>query len=166
MEKLVIKIINKTYRSNKDLKNLNRYVVGKGMNKNRESVRYYGSKGVSKNIEEASNNMIQILDWSKRPGTRKVYHVMISFPDYIEDVNIIRIAIEEVANAIFDDGYCLIYGIHESKKNLHAHFSILAVNYQTNRKWHMNRNEFKMWKKDMQECIEDILIENHIKLFS
>lgn len=164
MEKLIIKWINKSYESNKDLRNLNRYVVGKGMNKDTEQVRYCGSKGISKEIEEASDDMIQLLNYSKRPGKRKAYHMIFSFPDYIEDINVVRIAIEEVANQIFDEGYCLVYGIHESKKNLHAHFSILAVNYWTNRKWHKNKKELEMWKKDKQKLIKDILGEHQIEL--
>ncbi len=164
MEKLIIKQINKFCKTNEDLRRLNRYIVGKGANINIEHVRYYGSKGLSKDIEAASNDMIRLLNYSKRPGKRKTYHIVLSFPDYIQDINAVRIAIDEVADEIFDDGYCLIYGIHESKKNLHAHLNILAVNYQTVRKWHMKKEEFEIWKKEKEKLIKDILMECHIKL--
>ena len=162
MEKLIIKQVNESYKTNRDLRRLNRYIVGKGANKNIELVRYYGSKGISKDSEAASDDMIRLLDYSKRPGQRKVYHFIFSFPDYIQDVNAVRIAIEMVAEEIFDEGYCLIYGIHESKKNLHAHFSILAVSYQTNRKWHKKKEEFAMWKKGKEKLIKDILEEYYV----
>lgn len=138
--------------------------MGKGLNKSTECVRYCGSKGVSKEVEEASKDMLRLLSYSKRPGKRKAYHMIFSFPDYIEDVNVVRIAIEEVANQIFDEGYCLVYGIHESKKNLHAHFSIMSVNYRTNRKWHKNKEEFELWKRNMKGLIKDILKEHQTEL--
>lgn len=165
MEKLVIKMINKPYEGAKDLSALNRYIVGKGKNRDMEPVRYYGSKGVSRDIKAASNDMFRLLNYSKRPGKRKVYHIIFSFPDYIEDANPVRIAIEEVAKEIFDEGYCLVYGIHESKRNLHAHFSIMAVNYLTGRKWHMKKGEFEAWKKRKKELIKDILREYNVELF-
>lgn len=164
MEKLIIKRVNKPYEADRDLRRLNRYIVGKGLNKSIEDVRYYGSKGVSKDIEAASDDMLRLFRYSKRSGKRKAYHVIFSFPSYIEDVNAVRVAIEEVANEIFRDGYCLVYGLHESKKNLHAHFSIMAVNYWTNRKWHMKKGEFEVWKKKKKELIQDILMEYQIIL--
>ena len=153
MGNAVIKIHNQYYKKDKDIKNLLMYISGES--KTKEKVRYCGCRGLPKKPEKATEKIIQIQKLYNKDNRRRVYQIMVSFPEVMKDVNCVKIIVENIAAMIYE-GYQVYYGIHEDTENLHIHYAINAVSYKDGRKWHKNKKEFYEMQKEIMECIQEI----------
>lgn len=152
----VILVKNTHYPHDKDIKNLMRYIAGETEEK--EKVRYCGGKGVPKKQRKAADRMIAVQKYFRKTNKRRVYHWIVSFPEYINDVNCIKIIAENIAD-IFFEKYQVYYGIHEDTDNLHIHLAVNAVSYVDGLKWHKSKKEFELFKCKIQEETENELQE-------
>lgn len=152
----VILVKNDHYPCKRDIKNLINYIAGKTEGK--EEVKYCGGKGVPKNLDEVVNSMIAVQKYFRKTEKRRIYHWIISFPEYVKDVNCIKIIAENMAD-IFFENYQVYYGIHEDTDNLHIHLAVNAVSYVDGLKWHKSKKEFEATKCKIREEAEEILME-------
>lgn len=146
-----VKIKNRHCSGDDDIRRLLRYTVGKGSNEGKEKVLFCNGKGVSKDPDEAINQMIQVQKYYNKNNHRRMYHMIVSFPSYIRSEYAIKHWAESIAEMLFER-YQVYYGIHTSTDNWHIHFAFNAVSYMDGKKWHQNKNEMRELKK----CIWEI----------
>lgn len=156
---IVIIDIGKHYPQNSDIRKLFVYIAGK--NRNKQNVRYYGGRGVSKNPWKAAENMIKIQKYFNKDKQRRIYHFVVSFSEKIEDVNCIKLVAENLAE-IFWEKYQVYYGVHEDTTNLHIHFAVNAVSYLDGKKWHQSKKEFEKFKHKLISKASQIIQENKV----
>lgn len=152
----VILVKNTHYPRDKDIKNLMKYIAGETEGK--EKVKYCGGKGISKKPDKTADRMIVVQKYFRKTSKRRIYHWIISFPEYVRDVNCIKIIAENVAD-IFFENYQVYYGVHEDTDNLHIHLAVNAVSYVDGLKWHKNKKEFEVIRRKIKEEAENILLE-------
>ncbi len=158
--KLIIKQVNNRYDTEAALRNLLRYIVRDKEHEDREKVRYWGAFGASsKNIDTAIENFIKIQKLAEKTSGKRIRHLIISFPSYMEDANVAKIVAEEIAMFISEE-YQIVYGIHEKENNLHAHFAFNPVSYETHLKWHMSKPEFKDWVQCLLKIVNKCFVDN------
>lgn len=152
--KLIIKQVNKPYDSDGALKNVLHYISRK------EECRYWRAFGASrKNIQEVVTQFLAIQGNAGKASRKRIRQVIISFPLYMDDVNVAKIVAEAISEYIFEE-YQVVYAVHEKIGNLHIHFAINPVSYMTGKKWHMSSVEFMEWKKCVLEIVNGCLRSN------
>lgn len=157
---IIMNMKQKKYEKDSDIQNLIKYIAGKGRNKKREKVFYVGSKGISKEPAKATEQVINMQKILGKNEGRRVYHMIISFPENVSNLSVVKAAGKAVAETIYEEGYLVYYGIHTSTDNLHIHFAIGAVNYLSGKKWHRNKMEFAAFKGKVVGCVQKKLEEN------
>ena len=158
MEQPVIKILNKYYSKDNDIRNLMAYIAGEGREKDKQKVVYISAAGLKRKYEKAG---VQIIKTQKAFGKnqgRRVYHMIVSFPEEVKDLQYVKHSAKAVAAEIFKR-HQVFYGIHASTENLHIHFAINAVSYIDGRKWHMNKTEFEGFREYLIQLLNSILKE-------
>lgn len=158
--KLVIRQVNNPYNTEEALKNVLRYIVRQKEGREKEEVRYWRAFGASgKNIEKVIKQFIKIQKRAGKASRKRIRHFFISFPGYVDDVNVVKIIAEAVAAFVFEK-YQVVYAVHEKKGNLHIHFAVNPVSYVDYYKWHMSSVEFREWKEKVTEIVKKCLAEN------
>lgn len=153
MERIVIKMNNEYYSSDEDISTLIAYIAGE--TKNKEKTRYYNGRGLPHNHEKAAKTIIKVQRSIKKAKQRRIYHLFISFPSEVDDVNYVKLIAESVANMLFEK-HQIYYGVHEDTDNLHIHIAINAVSYIDGKKWHQSKKQFEDMKKDIRKIAKDI----------
>ena len=160
MEKIVLKIANPKgksigkYKNNKDIKHLLEYVVTD--KDTGTKVKYWDCRGLVRNIKDSVKIISSIQKYMGKDEGRRMYHFIISFPEKVDDLNIVCIVADAIADYIGQE-YQLMYGIHTNTNNLHIHIAMNSVSYRTGLKWHKNKTEFAQWKKHVVSIAESIL---------
>lgn len=158
MAKYSIKLKKSCFPNDADIKRLMAYIEGKGSNKDTEKA-YIGAYGTKKNHKKAAEQMIKVQKYFSKNNARRVYHLIVSFKE-IDSLDAVMRAAEAIAEEIFKERQ-VFYGIHTSKEHLHIHFAFNAVSYRDGRKWHKNKDEFKIFRSDLLSLIESAVYENY-----
>ncbi len=153
MERTIIKLVDKHYESDNDMKNLLKYIAGKGKNNCTEKLLCQCGRGVSKKFEEAAEQMIIVQKAYGKAKKRRMYQLIVSLPKYIHNKNVAMTIATEISDILYMD-YQVFYGIHISKENWHIHYAINAVNYRTGNKWHQSKKEFDKMKREIANVVE------------
>ncbi|MCM1236056.1 MAG: relaxase/mobilization nuclease domain-containing protein [Ruminococcus flavefaciens] len=153
--KLIIKQVNKSYDTEEAIRNVLHYIVRDKDSPTKQEVHYWKAFGASrKNIGKACRQFIKIQKIAGKDSQKRIRHIVITFPPYVNDVRQVLIAADAVALFLFRD-YQVVYGVHEKKHQLHIHFAVNPVSYRTLKKWHMSSDEFGKWKKDVLEVVNE-----------
>lgn len=144
------------YTDDASVKNVVKYIVGKGKNRDEQNVEYIGVRGLSRDYKMATKEIIKTQEVLKKAKGRRVYHLVVSFPCECKNLQMIKEAAKEVSNIIFRE-HQVIYAIHTSTDNYHIHFVINSVNYHTGKKWHKNKTEFTAYIKEMKMIVDRIV---------
>lgn len=151
----LIKIMDEYYCMDDDIRRLLKYIAGEGKNKDREKMLGHRGKGLSSNAEKAAEHIIMTQRAYGKDNKRRLYHMIISFPDNMRSKNAIKKMAENVADLFFSD-FQVYYGIHTAKENWHIHVAINAVSYRTGKKWHQNKKELADMKKRIRRLASAI----------
>lgn len=161
--KLIIKQINQKYDTEKAVRNVLLYIV-RLKDSEDEEVRYWRAFGASgKNIKKVIQQFIKVQKAAGKTNRKRIRHMVLSLPGYMDDANIARIIAEAVSAFIYRE-YQVVYAVHEKPGDLHIHFAFNPVSYRTHYKWHMSSIEFKKWKKDIWEIVNLCMSENGYKI--
>lgn len=152
MENVTVMVLNKHYESKKDMTQAIKYMAAEGRNMGKEKLLGCRGRGVSSKPEKAAFQMTAVQEAYARAGKRRMYHMIVSFPENVRDADAIQQAADAIANMLFEK-YQVFYGIHSSTDNWHIHFAINAVSYLNGEKWHKNKNEFKEMKGRIYQLI-------------
>lgn len=152
MEKLIIKMVDKHYETEKDIRNVIKYIAGEGKNENTQIILRKKGKGVSKNVSKAASQIIAVQKALGKDHDRRLYHMIVSFPKDMHNKKLIKNAAEDIADMLFE-AYQVYYGIHISKEHWHIHFAINAVSYMTKKKWHQNADELAEMKIQIHDLV-------------
>lgn len=162
MEPLIVEILKKYYPRNKDIENLLKYIVGKGKKAINGKLLYVNAKGLSRDNSRAAQQIIRMQSELGKNKERRCYQIIVSFPQSMDDKNVVIIIAEEIAEKIFEN-FQVYYGVHKDTKNLHVHFAINAVSYRNGKKWHMKTGELEYFKKVLLKVVNDNLENNGYK---
>ncbi|MBR1851609.1 MAG: relaxase/mobilization nuclease domain-containing protein [Lachnospiraceae bacterium] len=156
MEGIVIKIKSgkrAKYSSNRAIHNLLNYIVcEKGTD---HQVSHWGTRGLSHDINKAVEQFIKSQKLIRKNKNRRAYHIIVSFPPDMQDVEFVNKAADEVANYFFND-YLVLYGVHTNTDSLHFHIAINSVSYVTGLKFHKSKQGIEQMKSDILGIIHDI----------
>ena len=152
MEQPVITIFNKHYSKDSDIQNLLAYIAGNGREKNKQKVAYTGAAGIKRKHEKAAMQIIKTQEAFGKNKKRRIYHMVVSFPEDEKNIQFVKQAARAVASEIFRR-YQVFYGVHTSTENLHIHFAINAVSYIDGKKWHMSKSELREFKYCLVQLI-------------
>lgn len=158
MEKLVISLSTEHYESEKDVRRLIAYIAGKGSNIEKEKVHEVGAHGLRNDYKKCINQLLRVFRSPNFHNSRKMYHIVVSFPKNIQSCYLVSKSAEAIADFIWNEmGHQLFYGIHTSTDNLHIHFGICAINLNTGKKWHQNKKELALFKKTILGLVNNVL---------
>lgn len=159
MEAVIIKLSTEHYKTKKDMERLLKYIAAKGSNGQRETLLKNGGKGVSSSPAKAAKQMQAVQRAYGKESKRRMYHLIVSFPENMKEETAITDAAANIANMLFEN-YQVFYGIHAATDNWHIHFAINAVNYKTGKKWHQTKKELTIMKKLISNIAEGIFLSN------
>ena len=155
MGKIVIRITPHTYPRNKDIEQLIAYISGHG--KHHKQKVYYGEcLWCQYQLPKGSHQMIQVQKYYKKDSKRRMYHMIISFP---KDYRFNRICAIELADSTaqqFSNEYQIFFAIHNDTDNLHIHYAINSVSFQTGKKLHTSKSELKEIKQNILSLVNAI----------
>ena len=161
MEQLIINLVTNHYTSNKAIRNLLRYIAGKGNNEGREHIRFSSAKGLSFDYKKAASQLIIMQKALGKTDDRRIYHMVISFPESFKenrDGKLIDLVASSVADVLFVD-YQIFYAVHTSTDNLHIHFAFNAVSYRNGKKWHKSLKEFREFREYILGTVNRTLVK-------
>lgn len=164
--KLIIKQINKAYNSKKAIENVLHYIVREKDSIGNGKVccwKAFGASGT--NIQKVCRQFIKIQKIAGKDNQKRIRHIMISFPAYVNNVRKVEIAADAIASFIFKD-YQVAYAIHEKKNAFHIHLAINPVSYRTLKKWHMSWKEFEEWRKEILKVVNKSIQYNGNGMFN
>lgn len=154
MGTVVVKMKNEHYGTEHDMVNLLQYIAAEGSNWKKEIILKSGGKGVSSKPVKAARQMRAVQRIYGKESKRRMYHLVVSYPEGMKEKAAILHAAEKIADMLFEN--CQVfYGIHTSTENWHIHYAINAVSYTTGRKWHQSKNEFREMKEKICSLAED-----------
>ena len=87
-----------------------------------------------------------------------MHHFIISFPLEIQDVQVVYILAEVLADYLGQE-YQLFYGVHTDKPDLHIHLVMNSVSFKTGLKWTKGKSEFIKWGDNIKRMLEELLNE-------
>lgn len=141
----MIRIEDEYYTTEGDISRLMAYIAGEGNNKGREKILFMQAKGVSKSCKKAAEQMIKIQKHYGKDNKRRAYHLIVSFPEGVEEAEVIRMA-GCIAEMLFTR-HQVYLAVHGSTDNLHIHVGINATSYVDGKKFHMSKTEFAEFKQ-------------------
>lgn len=153
MEDVVIKISNEHYESDSDMENAIKYFAAEGKNAGKEKLLKCRGRGVSSKASKAADQMIAVQKAFGKAAKRRMYQLIVSFPEDMRNAVVIQLAADAIADMLFEE-HQVFYGIHTSTDNWHIHYAINAVSYMTGRKWHQSKKEFAEMKEKMRRIIK------------
>ena len=153
MENIVISIKNRKYDSNKAIRNLLNYIVREKGSSNK--VKYWGTKGLSKDMTVAADQFIKSQKLLRKNKNRRAYHIIVSFPEDFKNVKFVKKAAEKIADYFYQD-FQVVYGVHTNEDNLHFHLAINSVSYVTGLKYHKSKSEMKKMRDEIISIINNI----------
>lgn len=158
MGKIIIKVGDKHYPKESDVRNLITYIAGQGKNANKEKV--YGVKGfgISNEWKAAAEQILKTQRRCKMRGKRRAYHFIISFPKAFDDRNTVALIANAVGDMLFqDEGHQVYCAVHTSTEHLHIHFGMSALNFRTRKKWRKTRDEYGKFKKEIEGVVRAVV---------
>ncbi len=158
MDKIMIKRVNANYSKDYDVENIMRYVCSEKQEHQHMQLHYWDTRGLPKNLEKAIALLKASQQYMGKDTGRRINHIVISFPETIQDVTLVYIIANHLADYLGKE-YTLIYGIHTDTNHLHIHFALNTISYRTGKKFHTNQKEFAEWKRQILIQIENILVE-------
>lgn len=163
-EEIVVKNVNcGQYKSKKDSLQLIRYIFGKSKSIEKQKlVRYTGGYGVnSYDPDLCCGAMYIIKKLYRKTGEdlRHVYHIVVSFPEYIKDTDTIKLVAIDICEYFYKKDFQCVYAIHENEENLHIHIVVNSTNFITGKQVNLPLNALKTIKTDLQKIAYWILKE-------
>lgn len=140
------------YGTEHDMKRLLQYIGAEGSNRQKEILLKSRGKGVSSKPVKAVRQMQAVQRIYGKGNKRRMYHLVVSYPEDMKKEAVILHAAEKIADMLFEN-YQVFYGIHTSTENWHIHFGINAVSYQTGKKWHQNEKELAEMKRQICKIV-------------
>lgn len=156
MGTLMIKLMKEYYPLECDIENLLKYIAGKGK-KDTERISYIGARGLSLKYKDAAEQIMTMQEVLGKNKNRRIYHMIISFPENIQNDILITGFAKKIAAMIWEE-HQVFYAIHNSTGNKHIHFAINAVSYKTGNKWHKSKIELTELKGRIQniwDCLNN-----------
>lgn len=157
------------YKKKEDMLKLIKYITGNSASLEvQKTVRYIGAYGVPYYNPELCRDAMYIvkkyydkMDKIYKTGKplRSVNHFMISFKDYINDANIIKLIAIDICDDFYKNGFQCIYGVHEDTDNLHMHIAVNGTNFMTTKQLHLSNWEFKVLPKYLNKRTYELLKE-------
>lgn len=144
---IIVKIVPSRFNDDCALKDLVRYILTDKRTKDKR--RYTGGKGVDfLNWKNAAEQFEIVQEFYTKKSKRRIYHMVISFPENEDDLYKICMFAQRVIESFFEGHQC-VFAVHENTDNLHIHIGWNAVNYRDGRKWHMSKFDFEEMKDKM-----------------
>lgn len=156
MGNVMVKRVNAAYSKEEDIFRVMRYMCSE--KDCGERLSYWNTRGLPKDLEKAASRLEQSQAYLGKDSGRRINHLIVSFPETVQDEKIVYIAAERLADLLGEE-YALLYGVHQDTDHLHIHFAMNTVSYRTGKKFHANRKEFQAWKEEIAMCAEGILEE-------
>lgn len=156
MGNVMVKRVNASYSKEGDIFRVMRYMCSE--KDCGERLSYWNTRGLPKDLEKASARVEQSQTYLGKDSGRRINHLIVSFPETVQDEKIVYIAAERLAD-LFGEEYALLYGVHQDTDHLHIHFAMNTVSYRTGKKFHTSRKEFQAWKEEIKTCAEAVLEE-------
>ncbi len=154
MGAVVVKMKDEHYGTENDMVSLLQYIAAEGSNRKKEIVLKSRGKGVSSKPVKAAGQMQAVQRIYGKESKRRMYHLIVSYPEDMKEKAAILHAAEQIADMLFEN-HQVFYGIHTSTENWHIHYAINAVSYNMGKKWHQSKNEFKEMKEKICRLAED-----------
>ena len=160
------------YTNKKDMRRLIRYITDSKKEREKEGkkpIRYIGAYGVPYYNPKLCRDAIYIvkkyydkMDKVDKTGKplRSVYHFVISFPDPIEDADIVKLIAIDTCQYFYNKGFQCIYAVHEDTKHLHIHIAVNSTNFMTGKQMHFSKSELMSIIIDLKKLAYGILKEN------
>lgn len=152
------------YKEKKDVKDLIKYITGHSIiEKHQKTVRYTGGYGVHTCDPVLCYNDMYIIKKIYKKTTsknRSIYHFVISFSEYIEDANTVKLISIDICHHFYEQGFQCMYGVHEDTENLHIHIAVNSTNFKTGRQMHLKYNELNNIITGLKKLAYNILKEN------
>ena len=156
MGHITFKRMNAGYKNTPAIRHLLRYAIyEKGYEK---KFRYWGARNLSKDVEKASREIITMQRLLGKNEGRLMHHFIISFPLEIQDVQVVYVLAEVLADYLGQE-YQLFYGVHTDEPNLHIHLVMNSVSFKTGLKWTKGKSEFMEWGDNIKRMLEELLNE-------
>ena len=156
MENIVIKFCygkKYKYANNYSIRNLLNYITYEKDKKH--FVLHYGTRGLSKKIDKAAEQIIRSQRLIKKNKNRRMYQIVITFPHCVRNIDFVNEVADRIADYFYQD-YLVVYGVHTDTDNLHIHFAINAVSYVTGLKYHRSKKELEAEKDALLDIINNI----------
>ncbi len=152
---VVIKMKNKKkwkreadYCDSTQIRNAIRYAISRKAPNKEKRVRVWGTKGLSKDIDEMVNQISGMQKILRKDKGRRLYHMIVSFPCGMRNKKYVQRTAERIADYLYKS-YQVVYGVHEDTSNLHIHFIFNAVSYVDGKKFHYNHEDWKKIREDI-----------------
>lgn len=150
---IIIKIVSNKFSDDCAVGNLIHYILMEKHSKKKR--RYTGGKGVYYlDWKRATEEFEIVQKWYKKRSKRRIYHMIISFPEEEEDIYSIYMFGQRVIEHFFENYQC-VFAVHDDTENLHIHIGWNAVSYRDGKKWHMSRLEAKEMMGRIMEMWEE-----------
>lgn len=145
-EDIIVKNVNcGKFKNKEDAINLIKYITGNSIIAEKQKpVRYIGGYGVcSYDPDLCYDSMYAIKKLYKTtsPRLRCIYHFLVSFPEYIEDANIVKLISIDICKHFYKNGFQCIYCVHEDTENLHIHIAVNSTSFITGKQMHYSHYE-------------------------
>ncbi len=164
-EDIIVRNINcGKYKSKKDALQLIKYISGNSnVSENKKTVRYIGGYGIPfYDFNKCYHSMYIIKSQYGKTGEhlRCMYHLIISFPEYIKDANTIKLISIDICQYIYQQGFQCLYGVHEDTEKLHIHIAVNSTNFMTGQQAHFSDSELYTIRPNLQKKAYVILKAN------
>ena len=166
MGKIVMFICKKGmdyYKNAKSIDNLTKYVMGDIKERKHLETVSIGGNGLDYTNHKKMVKQIKKVQkvFHKNTG-RRMYHFVLLFDESLKEE---EQAVSEIADLIVKEkfhDYQVIYGVHRDTDNIHIHFAMSSVNYNTGLKFHMDYMTYKSFKESIEDIAVRYLVENGI----
>lgn len=116
MEDIVVKMSDEHYGAAADMKKAIKYIAAEGKNAGKERLLRCWGRGVSSNASKVAGQMMAVQRALGKSGKRRMYHLIVSFPEDMRNASVIQKAADAIADMLFEN-HQVFYGIHISKNN-------------------------------------------------
>lgn len=83
----------------------------------------------------------------------QMHHFILSFGNISDVEEVYNVGIEIMDEMFY--GYQVAFGVHEDTEHLHIHFAVNSVSMLTGKKWHKNREEFRIFKDEIEKMADE-----------
>ncbi len=147
----IIKVVNKNYRTQKDLENLVGYVLRiKPSDRHHCSCGSFGAGTIT-----AYEEMVKVQNFYGKTEDRLARHFIVSFDDNycIDSETAVRLAYRIAL--YYGSRHQIIFGVHEDTGNIHIHFVLNTVSFVDGLKFTESPGEFARFKHYVENVVNE-----------